>query len=82
MERPPLTSNITTNQLVSFPWATWFNHLWTIVSALDGHGPTNKRPTTDLYIGRQYFDETLGKPVFIKSLKPTTVWVDSTGLGV
>lgn len=38
------------------------------------HGPSSDRPNGP--IGLQYFDETLGKPIWRKS---TTQWVDATG---
>jgi hypothetical protein len=48
-------------------------------------GPTAQRPVNTpqnfLYIGQEYFDTTLGKPVWVKSLQPT-VWCDATGAPV
>ncbi len=45
-------------------------------------GSTADRPLNSsrnpLYVGQQYFDTTLGKPVFVLQLNPT-VWVDATG---
>jgi hypothetical protein len=45
---------------------------------IEASGTTANRPTTNLFIGRPYFDTTLGKPIAIKSLGPT-VWVDGVG---
>lgn len=48
-------------------------------------GSTADRPTNfsrnPLYVSQQYFDTTLGKPIWVKSLNPT-VWVDATGSAV
>jgi hypothetical protein len=36
---------------------------------------TANRPTTNLYAGFQYYDTTLGKPIWYNG----TAWTDSTG---
>lgn len=59
-------------------WMTWFNQVYTLVFSIQQSGNTASRPTTNLWIGRRYFDTTLGKPVWIKSVGPP-VWVDATG---
>lgn len=47
-------------------------------------GPTSSRPAKGgnsnvfLYVGLQYFDTTLGYPVWINQLNPV-VWVNATG---
>lgn len=60
------------------PWAQWFARVGSRIVALEQSGVTANRPTTGLWIGRRYFDTTLGKPVYVKSLNPT-VWVDGAG---
>lgn len=42
-------------------------------------GTTAERPTTGLVVGRDYFDITLGKPIYYKG---SNIWVDSTGATV
>lgn len=58
--------------------ASIFNWL----SPVGQSGTTAQRPVNSnqvfMYIGRSYFDVSLGKPVFVKSLNPT-VWVDGSG---
>ena len=47
-------------------------------------GPSSKRPN-DTYIGFKYFDTTINKPIFVKSVdysEHTTVWVDAMGTEV
>jgi hypothetical protein len=47
-------------------------------------GTTAQRPTgRAIYVGYRYFDTTLGKPVFAKTISGDTVtWVDATGTTV
>jgi hypothetical protein len=66
-------------------WRAWISQLFGVVQALGTNGTTALRPvatpTVPLYVGQSYFDATLGKPIWIKSLNPT-VWVDATGTPV
>ena len=68
----PKTGNITAE------WNAWVSRAHMIVSSLQQAGPTADRPTKDLWIGRSYFDTTLGKRIEVKSVRPT-VWVDGVG---
>lgn len=45
------------------------------VGSVGQAGPTNNRPTTNLYSGYQYFDTTLKRPVWYDG----EVWCDATG---
>jgi hypothetical protein len=62
-------------------WAQWFtrNHSSTIT--LQQSGPTAERPDKMLWVGRQFFDTTLGHPIWLQSINPT-VWCDATGAAV
>lgn len=46
------------------------------------YGTTAARPTKNLWIGLQYFDQTLGYPVFVKQISPSIVWVNYNGTTV
>lgn len=46
-----------------------------ISRAVPESGPTTDRPTSDLWAGRQYFDTTLGQPIWFDG----SGWVDATG---
>ncbi len=59
-------------------WLSWVHR---VVSATTQHGTTADRPTTLLWIGRRYFDDTLGLPVYVKSVRPV-VWVNGAGAPV
>ena len=79
MQKPPAAQNmVDRNFNTTSEWLTWFTVLWSTAGALDDSGTTAKRPTVKLYQGWPYFDTTLGKPIWLKSTRPT-VWVDATG---
>ena len=42
-------------------------------------GTTEERPVTNIYVGLQYFDTTLGKPIWIKWADGSGTWVDADG---
>lgn len=59
---------------VSDGWRNFFNSVFTICNALTTSGTTANRPTKGLWVGRMYFDTSLGahgKPI----------WVDKAGTG-
>lgn len=62
-------------------WAGWFSVAHSILQDVSNAGPTTNRPTTVMYVGKTYFDTTLGKPIWLKS-GPPAVWVDATGAAV
>lgn len=56
----------------------WFNFASRVAEAITGlraSGTTAQRPTEGLFVGRTYFDTTLGQPVWYDG----TGWVDATG---
>ena len=50
-------------------WAIWFSRVSSLVNNVQESGVTADRPTKNLYVGRSFFDTTIGKPV----------WYDGTG---
>lgn len=64
--------------MASATWANTFSRWHSIIVSAQQSGETTQRPTSLLWIGRRYFDTDLGKPVYVKSVKPT-VWVDGVG---
>ncbi len=62
-------------------WVQWISKVRTFAGSVSDSGATANRPTTGLFIGRQYFDTTLGKPIFLKTVSPAD-WVDATGASV
>lgn len=62
-------------------WSSFFHSIQQTAFGLSRSGPTASRPTSVLdgrWIGMPYFDTTLGKPIFLKSVNPD-VWVDGSG---
>jgi hypothetical protein len=79
MERPPITQHIEESTgAISRPWVNWFNKLWIVTGRSDISGTTANRPTSDLYVGLYYYDTTLSKPIWLKSVRPT-VWILADG---
>lgn len=64
--------------LMAPAWAQWTTRVHQVATSAQQSGATADRPTAGLWIGRQYFDTTLGKPVWVQSVRPA-VWVDATG---
>ena len=62
-------------------WIAFFQRVLSVVNAGQQSGATADRPTTGLWIGRRYYDETLSKPVYVRSVRPT-VWKDAMGTTV
>ena len=59
-------------------WRSWLSWVHATTSAARQAGATSDRPVKFIWIGRRYFDNTLGKPVYLKSVNPN-VWVDGAG---
>lgn len=79
MEKPPLTQTLSEPGAIPRAWAIWFTRLWVQVET--GSGPTADRPTKNLFVGKQWYDETLSKPIYVRSVRPT-VWKDAAGVTV
>jgi hypothetical protein len=76
MKSPPIANKI----FESFQWASWFQQLFNVVTTIDQAGTTANRPVVNLFVGQQYFDTTLGKPIFLKShAGGVSVWVLADG---
>ena len=60
-------------------WIYWFNRVNSIAQSLQQAGPTADRPTTQVWVGRQFYDTTLNKPVWVSSVRPI-VWRDAAGV--
>lgn len=73
--KPPLKAPLDDGQRVDTAWAAWFDKAFQILFAQAQSGTTAQRPTVGLYVGRRYFDVTLGLPVFYDG----TDWIDAAG---
>jgi hypothetical protein len=59
-------------------WMQWLSSAHNIILSVQQSGPTAERPVSMLWIGRQFYDTTLNKPVYVQAVKPT-VWRDAAG---
>lgn len=66
---------------IAGPWKAWLSTANQVLQDISNSGTTAQRPTNFLYIGKPYFDTTLGVPIAVKSLSPT-VWVNGVGTPV
>ena len=65
---PPTTAVDKNGDSVSQSWLSFFNSVYGILSALTQSGTSDQRPTKLLWVGRTYFDTTLGKPIWYSGL--------------
>lgn len=66
------------NKMATSAWSSTFSRWQNLILTIQSAGTTAQRPTSLLWIGRQYFDTTLGKPIYLKAVRPS-VWVDGAG---
>jgi hypothetical protein len=82
MSTPVPSDNHITKDVLSPIWQAWFASISRTLLGLSGTGTTAKRPTASLFVGYgPYYDTSIGKPVWVKSLGPT-VWQDASGATV
>lgn len=80
MSLPGPGGQLTTDPSISAsgPWLNWSGRVSQLLTWIQQSGTTAQRPITGLYIGRRYFDTTLGYPVWYDG----TNWVSATGATV
>lgn len=61
--------------IASRSFMTWLQQVSYLLTGLSESGTTADRPTKGLWVGRPYFDTTLGQPIWYDG----TGWVDATG---
>lgn len=77
----PLLSQPTSQQIVDATgiatpgWSPFFSAVFRILTAITQSGTTAQRPTVYLWVGREYFDSTLGFPIWYVG----PGWVNSAG---
>lgn len=62
----------------SVSWTNWFSQAYRICFAVSQSGTTANRPTKELYVGRQYWDTTLGYEIHYNG----SAWVRWDGAAV
>jgi hypothetical protein len=76
LQEPPIITTVDRDGAISPVWTKWFIKLHSIVNTSVQEGTTANRPAIR-YIGQQYFDTTLNKPIWVD--KNGTGWIDATG---
>ncbi len=74
INQPP-NSAVDEGSQVSQGWATFFNTVFQILAAMTLSGTTAQRPTRFFWVGRPYFDTTLGLPIWYNG----TIWIKADG---
>jgi hypothetical protein len=70
---PPVSLAI--KDVIPNGWAEWFNEVKRACLSVQQSGTTAQRPVKNLWVGRRYFDTTLGYPIWYNG----SVWVNSAG---
>ena len=78
---PADTAVVDERRMIMVPWGQWLTLVNLSVNAQRQSGTTAQRPTDGLWIGRQFYDLTLNKPVYVSAVRPT-VWRDASGAPV
>ena len=78
---PDRTAVVDEEQNITVKWLEFFSRIFTLSISLQASGATADRPTKGLWVGRCYFDTTLGHEIWLKSAGPD-VWVDGVGTAV
>lgn len=68
--------------IVSREWINWSMQAFRLLFAGSQSGITADRPITNLYIGRPYYDTTLGYSIHVHQVTPSVVWHNGAGLSV
>lgn len=77
INQPPLSQPVDTNGgTINTGWVSFFSKVFDILNALTQSGSTQNRPTSLLWVGRVYFDTTLGLPIWYSG--PGWVKADGT----
>lgn len=62
-------------------WMQWLTRTHRAVLSVQQSGTTADRPDQLLWVGRTYYDTTLGKPIWLHAINPV-VWHDGSGAAV
>lgn len=60
-------------------WVAWYEAVFKAAQPIGG--TTAQRPTAPVQY-QQYFDTTLGYPIWCSQVTPSVAWVDATGASV
>jgi hypothetical protein len=78
INQPPDGPLVNMDRTVTPGWRPFLSAVFQLLAAMTQSGTTVQRPTTFLWVGRNYFDTTLGIPIWYEG----PAWVDATGAPV
>lgn len=73
INQPPQGTN--PDSVLGVGWQEFFGIMANLLFALTQSGTTAQRPVKGLWVGRTYFDVTLGIPIWYRG----TAWVNASG---
>jgi hypothetical protein len=73
----PQSELVDMNRQPTLPWLQAISRIHRVAMAMQLSGTSAQRPTTNLWVGRPYFDTDLGKPVWLKTVNPPE-WIDAS----
>lgn len=76
INQPPQEAVDNNGDSVRQGWATFFSAVFNLLVALTLSGSTTDRPIRFLWVGRPYFDTTVGRPIWY--VGPGWVYSDGT----
>jgi hypothetical protein len=84
MSLPPVRESLNKDE-VPRAWVTWFTEVGNRIDTVGQAGDSSSRPTSGNFVGRCYFDSTLGYPIWVSAIDGTTkaaTWVSASGAEV
>lgn len=78
LSRPPVRVAFTESEGKPEAWVRFFTQLEELFNTLQATGTTAQRPNPAPFVGFRYFDTTVNRPIWAKTITPTT-WVYADG---
>ena len=76
----PTGAPVLEDRYLSLMWERWLVRFIAIVNNQQATGTTAQRPVLAPYVGFQYFDTTVNKPIWAKTITTSaTTWVYADG---
>lgn len=80
---PPLNGPLVNSEGAGVnAFSQWLMQAFRLLFDIQNSGTTAQRPTINLYVGKFYFDDSLGIPIWLQVVGPPAVWIDATGAPV
>ena len=77
---PPLQEPFDRDGVASTPWKQWTQSVYTVANTVEQSGTTANRPAQK-FIGQQFYDTTLGEPIFSDGTSWNTISGSGSGTG-